>query len=209
MTYINDNLKPNEKILFETRLHWISLVIAALWSWIFLFIPMIFYILEYLKTEFAVTDQRVVIKHGILSMNVDESPLDKVQSINLRQSFIGRLLNYGNIVVQTAATLSAHGFPYVKDPHKLRKTVSEQMDVYKETQLRRQAEMIAQGMRGNYPSQHSQSPAETEIEWDDIPTHKAKTISCPRCKTPITITTPQRPITITCPNCKASGTIRN
>ncbi|MBU3966147.1 MAG: PH domain-containing protein [Euryarchaeota archaeon] len=147
MSYIVENLKPNEKIMFETKLHWISIVITALWSWILLFIPLIIVVLKYITTEFAVTNQRIVIKHGIISKNIDEAPLDKIQNITFRQSFIGRIFDYGTIVVQTAATFGGDNFPYIMNPNKLRKTVSEQMDLYKDAQMQKQAEMIAKGIK--------------------------------------------------------------
>ena len=108
---------------------------------------MIIIVLRYLTTEFAVTNQRIVIKHGIISKNVDEASLDKIQNISLRQSFSGRMVDYGTIVVQTAATFGQDKFPYVMNPNKLRKNVSDQVDSYKDAQIQKQAEMIAKGIK--------------------------------------------------------------
>jgi uncharacterized membrane protein YdbT with pleckstrin-like domain len=99
--------------------------------------------LEILTTEFAITTRRIVIKYGILSRNVEEAPLDKIQNISLRQGVLGRLVNYGTIVVQTAATFGRDTFPYVRNPIKFRKCVSEQIDLYKENQIGKQAEALA------------------------------------------------------------------
>jgi len=147
MSYITDNLKPNEEILFETRLHWAFLVLTALWSWILIFIPLIIAILKYISTEFVVTNQRIVIKHGILSKNVDEASLDKIQNISLRQGFIGRLVGFGTIIVQTAATFGRDTFPYVNNPIEMQKVVSNQVDIYKESQFQKHAELIAKSMK--------------------------------------------------------------
>jgi uncharacterized membrane protein YdbT with pleckstrin-like domain len=147
ITYISENLKPNEKIILETKIHWIAIVFTALWSWILLFIPLIYMVLVYLTTEFAVTNQRIVIKYGIISKNVDEAPLDKIQNISLRQSFIGRIFDYGTIVVQTGATFGRDNFTYIMNPNKLRKTVSEQMDLHKDDQIQKHAEIIAKGIK--------------------------------------------------------------
>jgi uncharacterized membrane protein YdbT with pleckstrin-like domain len=147
MSYISQNLKSGERIIFETRLHWLVMVPTILWGWLLLFIPIIIVFLEYRATEFSVTNQRIVIKYGVLSRNVDEAPLDKIQNISLRQSFFGRLLNFGTIVVQTAATFGRNTFPYVKNPLKLRQHVSEQIDLYKEGQIKKQAEALAREMK--------------------------------------------------------------
>ncbi len=127
MSYIAGNLRPNEKVVFETKLHWLMLVKSLLWSWILLFIPSIFALLKILTTEFVVTDQRIIIKRGILSKNVDEAPLNKVNNISLRQSIFGRMLNYGTLIVQTGATFGADTFPFVENASELKKQISERI----------------------------------------------------------------------------------
>jgi len=127
MSYITNNLRKDEKIVFETKYHWLMLVKSLLWSWILLFIPSIFTLLKITTTEFAVTNQRIIIKHGILSKNVDEAPLNKVQNIGLRQSVFGRMLNYGTLVIQTGATFGADTFPFVENASELRKQISERI----------------------------------------------------------------------------------
>jgi uncharacterized membrane protein YdbT with pleckstrin-like domain len=127
MSYINENLKANEQIIFETRLHWLKLVQSLLWSWILFFIPSIFVLLKIITTEFAVTNQRIIIKKGILSRNIAEFPLAKVQNVNLSQSVFGRMFNYGTLVVQTAATYGANIFPFVKNASELRRHISDRI----------------------------------------------------------------------------------
>lgn len=148
MPYISENLNPDEKIIFETRLHWLMIIITLLWGWILFFIPVVVVFLKYLTTEFALTNQRIVIKYGVFSRKIEEAPLDKIQNISLRQSLFGRIFNFGTIVIQTAATFGRDTFPYVRDPNKLRKYVSEQIDLYKKEQIREQAKALAREMRG-------------------------------------------------------------
>ncbi len=75
--------------------------------------------------------------------------MDKIQNISLRQDIFGRFLNYGTIAVDTAATFGRNTFKHVNNPVELRKVVSEQMDLYKESQLQKQADLIAKGIKGN------------------------------------------------------------
>ena len=50
-------------------------------------------------TEFAVTDRRVIYKCGFISRHTVEMNMDKVKSVDVDQSLLGRLLNYGTIHV--------------------------------------------------------------------------------------------------------------
>lgn len=51
-------------------------------------------------TEIAVTSSRLVLKEGIISRNVDEMSVDRIESVHVIQSIFGRLLNYGTVIVR-------------------------------------------------------------------------------------------------------------
>jgi uncharacterized membrane protein YdbT with pleckstrin-like domain len=50
-------------------------------------------------TEMAVTNRRVVIKVGLMARRTVEMMLNKVESIEVKESAFGRMLGYGTIVV--------------------------------------------------------------------------------------------------------------
>ncbi len=51
-------------------------------------------------TEIAVTSNRFVLKEGIVARNVDEMAIDRIESVHVIQSVLGRLLDYGTIMVR-------------------------------------------------------------------------------------------------------------
>ena len=53
-------------------------------------------------TEIAVTDQRVIYKRGFICRQTAEMNMDKVESVDVDQSILGRLLDYGTIHVERA-----------------------------------------------------------------------------------------------------------
>ena len=54
----------------------------------------------YVKTtEFAVTNMRVIVKTGWMSHNVVELRHDKIEGLNLQQTFNGRVWDYGTLVL--------------------------------------------------------------------------------------------------------------
>lgn len=73
-------------------------------------------------SEFAVTTDRVVVKTGLLARNTIEIQLAKVESVQVSQDIVGRLLNYGTITV--AGTGGTHEpFTLIDDPMGFRKAV--------------------------------------------------------------------------------------
>jgi len=57
-------------------------------------------------TEIVVTDKRVLYKHGIVTRHTVEMNLSKVESIDVEQGVIGRMLNFGTVLIRgTGETL--------------------------------------------------------------------------------------------------------
>lgn len=51
-------------------------------------------------TEITVTDQRVVIKTGLVRRRTIEMNLDRIESVDVSQGIVGRLFNFGDIMVR-------------------------------------------------------------------------------------------------------------
>ena len=51
-------------------------------------------------TETDVTNLRVVHKTGFITRQTFEMSLDKVESVDVNQSILGRILNYGNVTIR-------------------------------------------------------------------------------------------------------------
>ena len=78
---------------------------------------------RYLTTEFALTDRRIIAKTGLVRRVSLELLLQKVESIGVSQPLMGRLFNYGTIVVSgTGGTRQA--FPNITEPMGLRNQVN-------------------------------------------------------------------------------------
>jgi hypothetical protein len=78
-------------------------------------------------TEMAVTNHRVVIKLGIVGRRTIEMILNKVESIEVKESALGRMLGYGTIIViGTGGTLEP--FQRVAHPLQFRSAVQQQIE---------------------------------------------------------------------------------
>lgn len=50
-------------------------------------------------TEIALTNQRIIVKKGFIQRDTKEVPLDRVESIELNQTVLGRIFNIGSISI--------------------------------------------------------------------------------------------------------------
>jgi uncharacterized membrane protein YdbT with pleckstrin-like domain len=78
-------------------------------------------------TEMAVTNRRVVIKTGLGSRKTIEMLLNKVESIEVSETAIGRMLGYGTIVVIGTGGTS-EPFHKVANPLEFRSQVQQQIE---------------------------------------------------------------------------------
>ena len=158
MSYVKDNLLPNEKILFSARIHpvvflpSVFFLIVTILVFIysisikavdaqsimlifsgFLFLYTIFNVLgafiELLTTEFAVTNRRVIAKTGFIRRHTLEMLLPKVESVSVNQNILGRILNYGTVTV-TGTGGTHESFRAIVDPIEVRKKINQIIEGY-------------------------------------------------------------------------------
>jgi uncharacterized membrane protein YdbT with pleckstrin-like domain len=55
-------------------------------------------------TEIAITDRRIIFKRGFIRRDTIEMSVEKVESVDVNQSLLGRLLDYGNITIRGTGT---------------------------------------------------------------------------------------------------------
>jgi uncharacterized membrane protein YdbT with pleckstrin-like domain len=131
MNYVNSVLQPGENLEARSTLHWlvygralIALVAAVacfigsrlvtgngeifLWSAAFFTAgAVIFFVpawIHRLSTEIAVTDRRIILKRGLIQRHTIEINMDKVESVDVDQSILGRIFDYGTITVHGTGT---------------------------------------------------------------------------------------------------------
>ncbi len=171
-------LKKDEKIILITRLHWLTLAgpflimlictIFGIWIGNYaLIVPLIsilYFIYEIVKRKnnlWVVTNLRVIDEFGVFSNNTKESPLDKINNVSYRQSFLGKMLGYGSVEIQTAAEIGSTTYNSVANPGKLKDSITNMQEEYKKQQITNQASELAKAIIGQ---QYSKTDLATEIE---------------------------------------------
>jgi uncharacterized membrane protein YdbT with pleckstrin-like domain len=83
--------------------HWLVHGVAVIVAWLCFATGLILIArawFEWWTTEMAVTDRRVVYKTGFIWRNTVEMHMDKVESVDVRQSILGRILDYGDVEIR-------------------------------------------------------------------------------------------------------------
>jgi uncharacterized membrane protein YdbT with pleckstrin-like domain len=126
--YIDEILQPGEKVLYTTNAHWMF-YLPSLAAWFLVAVFLILSRLTTVNslvvlcwavaavsalaalfwtfkawfhrwtTETDVTNMRVVHKTGFIQRRTFEMALDKIESVDVDQSILGRILNYGDVTI--------------------------------------------------------------------------------------------------------------
>ena len=85
-------------------------------------------LLDYLRwnnEEYIITDQRVIQVRGIFNKDVIDSSLDKINDIELRQSWIGRIFDFGDIEILTASDIGVNAMRRIGHPINFKRAMLE------------------------------------------------------------------------------------
>ena len=83
--------------------------------------------ITFISSEYAVTNRRVLMKVGFIRRTTVEILLPRIESIKVSQGIMGRLLNYGSIIVSGTGG-SKDPFLNLPDPLTFRNHVQEQIE---------------------------------------------------------------------------------
>ena len=75
-------------------------------------------------TEVAITDRRIIYKVGFINRHTVEMHMDKVVSVQVEQTILGRLFNYGDIDIEGAGDQSFEELHMIEDPIEFRNHIT-------------------------------------------------------------------------------------
>ena len=83
--------------------HGNNTVILVIWIlWAFLLLRLLWKVFEWSENYFVVTSQRLLLAVGFITRTVNMMPLAKVTDMSFQRSAMGRLLGYGEFIVESA-----------------------------------------------------------------------------------------------------------
>ena len=122
----------------------ICAVIVLMW--------LIYRILDRNNNLWVVTNLRVIDELGVFSNNSKETPLDKINNISYSQSLLGKMFNYGNVKIRSAAVGGVTAYKMVEKPKLLKDTIFQYQELYKQEQIKKQAQSFADAVGGQKQS---------------------------------------------------------
>ena len=169
MSYVDQNLMSGEQVAGRARLHWMVFAWPAMWLLLgvlllarpvgrgpsdvspgFVDLASILLVLavvtgvgalvNFTTSEFAVTTKRILMKTGLIRRHTIEVLLTQVEGVQVHQGILGRLLDYGTVIV-TGTGGSHEPIHRIAAPLKFRQKVHEQVALVQD--FRRWAEGIA------------------------------------------------------------------
>jgi uncharacterized membrane protein YdbT with pleckstrin-like domain len=153
MGYVDKHLLEGERVVYRAKLHKVIFVpplalavlglIAAilidiylgnrLAAWIvgaaFLLVAILVAFprfIRYASSEFAVTNKRVIVKIGLVYRQTLELVLAKVETIGVEQTIMGRLFDFGTIII-TGTGGTKEPFKDIAHPLQFREHVQSQL----------------------------------------------------------------------------------
>jgi uncharacterized membrane protein YdbT with pleckstrin-like domain len=83
--------------------HGNGIAILVIWIlWGLVFVRLVVKVVEWSRTYFVVTSQRLLLSTGIVNTKVNMMPLAKVTDMSFQRTATGRLLGYGEFIVESA-----------------------------------------------------------------------------------------------------------
>ena len=159
-------LQKDEKVLLVTHTTWLDLAwpllfaLAAItgsffigffdhFGWALALLGLVVFAVKYFQWKayiWVVTNQRVIDEVGVFSHYAKESPLEKINNVSYNHSFWGRMFNYGNVEIQTAAQVGSTTYYKVSDPKRLKDVITQAQTDFDNERGIRQAKQIATAM---------------------------------------------------------------
>lgn len=128
MSYVKDTLLRDERVIYTGEIS-----IWSLWPLIaigFLLLAakgfgIIFWVIAFIRyqtTELAITNKRIIAKFGFIRRRTIEMNIRKIESIQVEQSILGRMCDYGSLVISGAGNPQTP-IPDVANPMNFRRRV--------------------------------------------------------------------------------------
>lgn len=83
-------------------------------------------LLAWLTSEYALTIQKIHIRRGIITRYHEDIEVTRVSSVELHQGIIGRILGYGDIVIDGDSPNSRIVFRQISDPKNRHKQIEHE-----------------------------------------------------------------------------------
>ena len=107
----------------NTGLLWLSLVVllvSALW--------LLRRYLIWRTTNFCITTDRLIFRHGVVAKSGIEIPLERVNNVNFSQSIFERMLGAGSLLIESGGEDGQQRFTHIPHPERVQNEIHAQIE---------------------------------------------------------------------------------
>jgi uncharacterized membrane protein YdbT with pleckstrin-like domain len=83
---------------------------------------------RWITTNFVVTTDRLIYRHGVVAKHGIEIPLDRVNTVFFRQSIFERMVGSGDLVIESAGEMGRQAFSNVRNPSAVQNEIYRQIE---------------------------------------------------------------------------------
>ncbi|HEX5945625.1 MAG TPA: PH domain-containing protein [Acidimicrobiales bacterium] len=98
---------------------------------------------RWITTNFVVTTDRLIYRHGVLAKHGIEIPLDRVNTVFFRQSIFERIVRSGDLVIESASETGRQAFSNVRNPSAVQNEIYRQIEANENRKYDRVGESVA------------------------------------------------------------------
>jgi uncharacterized membrane protein YdbT with pleckstrin-like domain len=118
------HLREGERVLVQVVPHWVTYFWHIVLSITIVWIPVLLMVMWLRRsTHYVLTNYRVLVETGVLSKSSKSSQLDKINDVSCTQSVWGRMLGFGDVVLETAGEMGATRLASVPEPIEMQKAI--------------------------------------------------------------------------------------
>ncbi len=99
------------------RYAFLGVFVVGIWQYLAIALP-------WVNTEIAVTNRRVVYSHGFFARRTAEIAINRLEGVNMNQSFTGRIFNFGSLVI-FGIGVDEVKLPPIANPIEFRRAIQE------------------------------------------------------------------------------------
>jgi uncharacterized membrane protein YdbT with pleckstrin-like domain len=82
----------------------VSRTVTVVVGLVVLAVTVVWALLETIRWKYTITDRRVFVRHGLVSVNEQTARLERVQDLTLHQTLFDRLFGVGTLQIDTAGS---------------------------------------------------------------------------------------------------------
>jgi uncharacterized membrane protein YdbT with pleckstrin-like domain len=83
-----------------------------------------------LTTNFVITSNRLIFRHGLIGKSGIEIPLERVNNVNFNQSVFERILGAGDLLIESGGEDGQQRFTDIRHPARVQNLIHAQMEAH-------------------------------------------------------------------------------